>query len=207
MGARHFCSVYHHVSILVCVSSLFIMSGESISIRCSKLLEKINYCQRRSSSDTSQMPLYRDVPKVETKEVPTFNEDLYIESPNAISDPALQREIESALSLQNPVHYNIPMMDEPLLHPQVMLHQEGKLSKNRIINKLYRYITWEEAQKRSVSKVAKVAGRISGDIAAMMMAEKFRKIGMFAGDLTRILVSDLTMKGLDGFQAMLGIKI
>lgn len=209
MGARYLDSM-SNILIFVCVFSFVLISGESLPMQCSRLLEKLKYCQRRSSTDTAKMPLYHDVPQETTitKDVPPFNPNMYTESMDVISDPALQREIESTLKLSNPIYDQMPVLGfDPILYPQVSFHQEGKLSKNKIINKLYKYITWEEAQKRSVSKVARVAGRITGDIAAMMTAEKFRKIGMFAGDLTRILVSDLTMKGLDGFQAMLGIKI
>lgn len=208
MDMRHFYFSLSCVLILVCISS-----SSKILVKCPKLLEKLN--QRRSTKDSSQLPLYHNVPQEEimvSKEIPPFNTDMYIESTDGISDPALQREIESILKLPNPVKdFHMPISTDtsfaPSLPPQFKLIPEGKLGKSKIINKLYKYITWEEAHQRSVSKVAKVASRISGDIASLMVAEKFRKMGRFAGDITRILVSDLTIKGLDGFQAMLGIKL
>ena len=79
--------------------------------------------------------------------------------------------------------------------------------KIRSFNYLHDFITWEENESRKTSKVAKVVGTVAGDIASLVIAERFRKVGMAAGDLARMFVSDLTIRGLDRFRGMLGIKI
>lgn len=212
MDESHCCRMYQAVFLACLVTSLLPVSAPiPFELKCSKFLEVVNYCQRRSSSssDSSQLPTYSDVPEdtTTTKDEPSYNAAMYIEAGDEAIDPALRQEIESQLSLQNPV--NVPN-SFPLSYGAVEPHslkQEPKLKKHKIINVLYNYFQWDEYQKRRTSKVAKVAGRIAGDVASMMVAERFRNIGMAAGDIARILVSDLAIKSVDGFRAVLGLKI
>lgn len=183
--------------------------------KCSKLFEAINYFRHRSSSDpVSQVPTYSDSPnKVSptvlptnfdqrSLEPPSYNADMYIESTDQTIDAALKQEIESSLKI--PIPFQIPQSSVPTSY----LNQEGRGSKKtNIVNYLHGFITWEENESRKTSKFAKVVGTVAGDIASLVIAERFQKVGMAAGDLARIFVSDLTIRGLDGFRGMLGIKI
>jgi len=137
-------------------------------------------------------------------------------SPVVASSPpsSLPMSDEEMGSVSGPSPYTAQFPETTSLHymtsslPGISLTQEGRglgWKKRKIVRLISDFILGDEGgkfHKRRASKTAKVVGHIAGDLAGLIVGEKFRKVGDLIGDFAREGVREVTILGIDNLLRM-----